>query len=68
MQLNRRNPFARHDVIRESCGSGKCDWCGQKRKVTFQYGIDPDSGRKSWINGQFCNIECAESYNGGRIE
>jgi hypothetical protein len=62
-----RNPFARYDLVRESCGNGKCTWCGQSRKTLFRYGLDYDRvyyRGPDWFNGQFCNLDCHRAYNG----
>lgn len=62
-----RDPFARHDVIRQRVddASGGCDWCGElsaKRK-RYRYGISPDAGREHFMQGKFCSFSCCKSYH-----
>lgn len=61
-----RDPFARHNVIKQTVEGKECDNCGQpgKNGKLFQYGIDPDAGKKSFSKGKFCSKGCHNSYHG----
>lgn len=59
-----RDPFGRFDIIREAVGPGRCDWCGQKKKTLYQYGINyDDRNRDEWTRGSFCCKSCWQSYH-----
>jgi len=61
-----RDPFARHDVIRQRV-NGTCSFCGNPAK--FKYGHCPDAvwPRNNWAKGEFCGIACARAYHGGGL-
>jgi hypothetical protein len=58
-----RDPFGRYDLVRRKMGGGECDWCGQKKKTIYQYGIWHDGGTLNWSKGKFCCKSCFRSYN-----
>lgn len=59
-----RDPFGRFDIIRESVGPGKCDWCGQQKKTLYQYGVNyDDRNRDEWSRGRFCCKRCWQAYH-----
>jgi len=60
--------FARQSLKREtlanSGGSQSCSWCGQHPKRLYRYGTEEDDGRfNGYAKGQFCNVDCFESYH-----
>jgi len=65
-----RNPFARHDLVREIVRTQKgCSWCGQNfRGRLFAYGHHPDGiyTRPAYLKGEFCSIDCCRSYHDGQ--
>ena len=62
-----RDPFARGSYHRESTGSGKCWWCGQRKTQLFEYFWERDAGRcppvEKFGGPRFCNFECFDAYH-----
>ena len=60
-----RDPYARQD-IRKTSVPGTCRFCGSQNRYgkVWQYHVEPDAGRPFDIPGQFCSIDCLNSYHG----
>lgn len=62
-----RNPFARENIRRRRV-PGECSWCGNQNQhgKSWQYYVEHDEGPRhdGPIKGQFCNIDCLNSYHG----
>lgn len=58
--LEHGNPYTHREERRESRAGGKCDWCGQARRVTYAYNFSRRTGGgPAW----FCNATCWQAYN-----
>lgn len=64
-----RDPFARSELHRESVKpyfGQTCAWCGNlnARGTLYQYRIESDGGRTSYIPRFFCSVSCMRSFHG----
>ena len=62
-----RDPFAR-ETIDKYRTDGECDWCGGRNGHggVFIYTVERDGlrTRPEPIKGQFCCVDCLNSYHG----
>lgn len=74
MALVNRDPFARHELHRESIdvglASSGCAWCGSKRVTRggnyrlYRYRTETDGGRTSTEDRLFCSAGCRRAFWG----
>lgn len=59
-----RDPFARHNIVREKVTEHcECAWCGQPAK--FRYGINRDDRNRNEMQEKvFCSRSCNKAYYG----
>ena len=58
--IHHGNPYTHEEHTRISKAGGECAWCGQERRVLYNYDrMRRTGGGLAYV----CNLDCAKSYS-----